>query len=351
MPTLSLISASETFDPPVDRTRKLHEVKRELKAVSTAISNAKTEDEAVYLAATLWSREGRQTKQFREAVRNCVSLGLTRSDVARHICQSVYPESVIENTHDVKYKHIYRRVEYALQLPARKGPKLSEASKSGFCSALGVSYDSVASKLDIKSKSNVTEGADANVAHGQLTRDFRGLDIQEDGQKQAANASRDSSFSSQSSSSYPTLHSLPSDGESTRVLVPVSDVFATDSSAVAVAIAVAESSSSWSSLSSTKAISPPSSPPSHDSSDIELEYYMQMILDYSHRQAGSLYSHSSESGAAGRRRAKMLTEHPEEAKSFVCMILRDYPYLDSLKIIQMVDYCSMWLSNDISGYV
>ena len=52
-----------------------------------------------------------------------------------------------------------------------------------------------------------------------------------------------------------------------------------------------------------------------------------------------------------KTKAKMLTEHPEEAKSFVCMILRDYPYLDSLKIIQMVDYCSMWLSNDISGYV
>jgi hypothetical protein len=32
----------QTFDPPVDRTRKLLEVKRELKAVSTAISNAKT---------------------------------------------------------------------------------------------------------------------------------------------------------------------------------------------------------------------------------------------------------------------------------------------------------------------
>jgi hypothetical protein len=64
--------------------------------------------------------------------------------------------------------------------------------------------------------------------------------------------------------------------------------------------------------------------------------YMQTILNISHRQAGT---HAVESTAAGRRRAKMLIEQPEQAKTFVRMALRDYPYLDSLAMVQMMDYC------------
>ena len=189
-------------------------------------------------------------------------------------------------------------------------------------------HDRVATKLDTKNKSNAKEGAAAtnttSVAHEQLTRDFNRLDVQDDGKKQAANTPHDSSFSSSSRSSSisPVLHSIPY------------DIVAT------VDVAVAESSLVWSSF--------PSSPPSHDTSDFELDYFMRLILDYSYRQAGR--SNSYESAAAGRR-AKILIEHPEEAKAFVCMVLRDYPYLDSLKIIQMVDYYSLWLSNGMSGYV
>ncbi len=60
--------------------------------------------------------------------------------------------------------------------------------------------------------------------------------------------------------------------------------------------------------------------------------FMQMILNISYRQA---CAHAEESAAAGRRCAKMLIERPEQVKTFVHMV-------DSLTMIQMMDYCSMW---------
>ena len=71
--------------------------------------------------------------------------------------------------------------------------------------------------------------------------------------------------------------------------------------------------------------------------------YMQTIVNISHRQAGA---NADESAAAGRRRAKMLIERHEQVKTFVRMVLRDYPYIDSLKMINMIDYCSMWFQSD-----
>lgn len=72
----------------------------------------------------------------------------------------------------------------------------------------------------------------------------------------------------------------------------------------------------------------------------------QRILDMSHRQASACLGSpgktiSSEASAAGKRRVKMIIQHPEQAEEYIRMGLRYDPDIGPLQMIQMIDYyCS-----------
>jgi hypothetical protein len=78
-------------------------------------SAAANEDGAVDLAAKLWSNHGRQTRQFRAAVRTCFSLGLSRADIAVRIRRSVCAEPIASKSGDKLYATIYGRIENAMR--------------------------------------------------------------------------------------------------------------------------------------------------------------------------------------------------------------------------------------------
>ena len=66
----------------------------------------------------------------------------------------------------------------------------------------------------------------------------------------------------------------------------------------------------------------------------------QRILVISHRQSGALFysSEKSEASTAGKRRVKMMIEHPEQVKEYILMGLCHDPDMGSLQMIQMIDY-------------
>jgi hypothetical protein len=71
-----------------------------------------TAREAVTLVAELWTYN-RLTQHCRDAVRYCLSLGVSRSDIAFHIRFSVYMSHAMttkNKSHDPLYKFIYQRI-------------------------------------------------------------------------------------------------------------------------------------------------------------------------------------------------------------------------------------------------
>ncbi|KAL3763785.1 hypothetical protein ACHAW5_000358 [Stephanodiscus triporus] len=71
-----------------------------------------TSREALILVAELWTYR-RLTRHCRDAVRGCLSLGISRSDIALHIRFSVYMSHAMitkNKSHDPLYKFIYQRI-------------------------------------------------------------------------------------------------------------------------------------------------------------------------------------------------------------------------------------------------
>lgn len=69
----------------------------------------------------------------------------------------------------------------------------------------------------------------------------------------------------------------------------------------------------------------------------------QRILDISHRQSWAFVeskdsSISTDTAAAGKRRVKMIIDHPEKAEEYILMGLRSNPKMTSLQMIDMIDY-------------
>ena len=63
---------------------------------------------SLYDAAYFWTKNGPQTKQFHEAVRQCLSRGYTVPAIARHIRESACSDPIVQG--EKLYTRIYHRI-------------------------------------------------------------------------------------------------------------------------------------------------------------------------------------------------------------------------------------------------
>lgn len=144
MPTLGLVSAPDASDapppaaapsrpPPATPLLKLLDEKKYLAydageyIIDIEAEEDEIEDETVFdavnLAARLWSKEGQQTHQFREAVCNLFSLGLSRADISYTLRQSVHAEPMRDKSSDPLYKTIHGQITYISQQSQKKASR------------------------------------------------------------------------------------------------------------------------------------------------------------------------------------------------------------------------------------
>jgi hypothetical protein len=273
MPSLALITTLDGSTAPIVHApaqclpQKLPEQKQGIKAtetppVSTAAPKnpfstkpasgrafpplpvAKNNAKDLEIATRLWSPTGHQTSQFRAAVCTCLSLGLSRADIACHIRQAACTTPILEKnkTEDFLYRSIYGTVYRIDSLT--KNCVSKEENKRIMTNAKSVSIS-------------------------RLAENFMGLDLEKERQKEAANGIEEKALE-----------------------------------------------------------------------------MLQVILDVSHRQSGALSpdlgTSVSESAAASKHRVKMMIEQPDQAKAFIRMVLRNDPDTDSRKLLNMMDFYSIW---------
>ena len=151
MPTLGLVSAPDASDapppaaapsrpPPATPLLKLLDEKKYLAydageyIIDIEVEEDEIEDETVFdavnLAARLWSKEGQQTHQFREAVCNLFSFGLSRADISYTLRQSAHAEPMRDRSSDPLYKTIHGQIKYISQQTQKKASRSKVTSKT-----------------------------------------------------------------------------------------------------------------------------------------------------------------------------------------------------------------------------
>jgi hypothetical protein len=185
MPTLGLISAPDASDapppadapsrpPPATPLLKLLDEKKYLAydageyIIDIEAEEDEIEDETVFdavnLAARLWSKEGQQTHQFREAVCNLFSLGLSRADISYTLRQSVHAEPMRDKSSDPLYKTIHRQIIYISQQTQKKESRSSKVTSKTKNIGLVVEVPPCGGEGKPESKSIVVEESPVSVA-------------------------------------------------------------------------------------------------------------------------------------------------------------------------------------------